>query len=470
MDKKLGIIVPYRDRYEHLLSFKKIIIPYLNDRGIDFELIVIEQDDEKPFNRGKLLNVGFIYAKKVKCNYVVFHDIDMIPFDVDYSYSDVPLQMATNFIGETERVVFDEYFGGVTMFPIEMFELINGYSNDYWGWGYEDTDLLHRCKINGVPLNIKEIKMMGGNSASLKFNGVDAYVRGKNFFKKDKPFTIFVSLHPEDLVCDFEKTDDKYSIFSISGYDFTITYNSFSRYTIEIFDDNHNIIYQYSNIKTNYRTNIIVTINPSDNKIKFYQDGEFISEENYKGLYDYTKEEYFYLGAGDPYRNGNENFFRGLISTFAVYDKELPYSEIREISNNVYFGLTQNFGRYKSDYNLILYYDAKIIKGYKLVDLSGNNNDGEIFHCEIVGETHHENKLIDVPFRRISTFELMSHEENGFVKTGWKSEMTRYNQLKFYNEVQKGYRNTKEDGLSNCDFVEHSVSKVKQQIHVVVGI
>lgn len=312
--------------------------------------------------------------------------------------------------------------------------------------------------------------MMGGNSASLKFNGVDAYVRGKNFFKKDKPFTIFVSLHPEDLVCDFEKTDDKYSIFSISGYDFTITYNSFSRYTIEIFDDNQNIIYQYSNIKTNYRTNIIVTINPSDNKIKFYQDGELISEENYKGLYDYTKQEYFYLGAGDPYRNGNENFFRGLISTFAVYDKELPYSEIREISNNVYFGLTQNFGRYKSDYNLILYYDAKIIKGYKLVDLSGNHNDGEIFHCEIVGESHYENKPIDVPFRRPSTFELLSHEENGFVKTGWKSEMTRYNQLRFYNEVQKGYRNTKEDGLSNCDFVEHSVSKVKQQIHVVVGI
>lgn len=470
MDKKLGIIVPYRDRFEHLQIFKKRLLPYLNDRGYNFELIVVEQGDDKAFNRGKLLNVGFLYAKKSKCDYIVFHDIDMVPIDVDYSYSDVPLQMATDFIGETKRIVFDEYFGGVTMFPIQLFEAINGYSNDYWGWGYEDTDLLHRCKINGLPLNVKQIKMMGGNSASLKFNGVDAFVRGKNFFKKDEPFTLFITFHPEELICDYKNKDDKYSIFSIQGYDFTITYNSFSRYTVEIFDENKEIIYQYSNIKTNYRTNIAVTINSIDKKIKFYQDGELISEQTFTGLFDYSEPEYFFLGAGDPYRNRDKNFFRGLISTFAVYDKELSYSEIREISNNTYFGLTQSFGRYTSDHNLILHYDAKIIKGYKLVDLSDNGNDGEIFNCEIVGESFNENKDIEIPFRRTSTFELLTHEENGFIKTGWKSELTRFNQLKFYNEVQKGYRNTKEDGLSNCDFVEHSVSKVKQQIHVVVGI
>ncbi len=31
----------------------------------------------------------------------------------------------------------------------------------------------------------------------------------------------------------------------------------------------------------------------------------------------------------------------------------------------------------------LLYYDAKFIKGYKLMDLSGNGNDGEIVNCEI---------------------------------------------------------------------------------------
>jgi hypothetical protein len=469
MVKKLGIIVPYRDRYEHLQSFKKVIIPYLNERGIDFELIVIEQDDGKAFNRGKLLNVGFIYAKKSKCDYVVFHDVDMVPIDVDYSYSEVPIQMATDFTGETERVVFDEYFGGVTMFPVTMFEHINGYSNDYWGWGYEDTDLLYRCKINEIPLDIKNIQMKGGNVASLKFNGVDAYVKGKNFFKQREEYTIFISFFPDNFICDHEKMDDKYSIFSISGYDFTITYNSYARYTVEMFDKNKNIVYQYSNIKTNYKTNIAITINPTENTITFYQDGDFVSQQIYNSFHPYEKEEFFYLGVGNPERKREQNFYKGLISSFAVYNKELSYSEIREISNNKYFGLTQSFGRYNSEDNLIVYYDAKFIRHYKLMDLVGDNH-GEIFNCEIVGESYPELKTIDVPFRRKSTFELLTHEENGFLKTGWKSNMTRYNQLKFYNEVQKGYRNTKEDGLSNCDFVEHSVSKVKQQIHVVVGI
>lgn len=469
MGKKLGVIVPFRNRYEHLQTFKKIIIPYLNERGIDFELIVVEQDDGHAFNRGKLLNVGFLYAKKIKCDYVVFHDVDMVPEDVDYSYSEIPLHMATNFTGETERIIFDEYFGGVTMFPSTMFEHINGYSNDYWGWGYEDTDLLYRCKINKIPLDIKKIEMKGGNVASLKFNGVDSYVKCENFFKQRQEYTIFVSFFPDGLVCNNEEKDDKYSVFSIPGYDFTITYNSYSRYSVEIFDEEKNILYQYSNITTNYRTNIAVTINPTNNEIKFYLDGNLVSQEQYKKLHKYEKEGHFYLGVGNPERKRGRNFFRGLISSFAVFNKELSYSEIREISNNQYFGLTQSFGRYTSDYALIHYYDAKFIKGYKLMDLV-SNNDGEIVNCEIVGETYGDFKLIDVPFRRKSTFELLTHEENGFVKTGWKSDMTRYNQLKFYNEVQKGFRDTKEDGLSNCEFTEHSVSSVKQQTHIVVGI
>ena len=66
MNNKLAIVVPYRNRYEQLLIFKKSIISYLKNKDIDFELIIVEQDDAKEFNRGKLLNIGFIYAKKLK--------------------------------------------------------------------------------------------------------------------------------------------------------------------------------------------------------------------------------------------------------------------------------------------------------------------------------------------------------------------------------------------------------------------
>ena len=43
---KLGVIVPYRHRYPQLQLFKSRISKYLQDKGIDYELIVIEQDDE----------------------------------------------------------------------------------------------------------------------------------------------------------------------------------------------------------------------------------------------------------------------------------------------------------------------------------------------------------------------------------------------------------------------------------------
>jgi hypothetical protein len=45
MNKKLGIIVPYRNRYDHLIIFKKRIKLFLKNKGIDYELIIVEQDD-----------------------------------------------------------------------------------------------------------------------------------------------------------------------------------------------------------------------------------------------------------------------------------------------------------------------------------------------------------------------------------------------------------------------------------------
>ena len=195
MEHKLGIIVPYRNRYDHLELFKKAIIQYLNNTDINYEIIIIEQDNEKLFNRGMVLNIGFEMAKKLKCDYVIFHDVDMLPINVDYSYSDKPLHLATNFISSenVNRIVFDEYFGGVTLFPVKDFEAINGFSNKYWGWGYEDSDLLLRCKKNGIPLDSKFIRQKYVCDKALKFNGVNSYAKIKNTLNLNQNMTIFIS-------------------------------------------------------------------------------------------------------------------------------------------------------------------------------------------------------------------------------------------------------------------------------------
>ena len=147
--EKLAIIVPYRNRYDQLLSFQEKIVKYLDNRDFNYCIIIVEQDNASAFNRGMLLNIGFKEAVKQRCDYVVFHDVDMTPIEVDYSNSDYPVHLAT------QDLPFEEYFGGITLFPVKDFEKINGFSNTYWGWGFEDDDLRYRCIKNNIIINNK---------------------------------------------------------------------------------------------------------------------------------------------------------------------------------------------------------------------------------------------------------------------------------------------------------------------------
>jgi beta-1,4-galactosyltransferase 1 len=471
---KLGIIVPYRDRPDHLIIFKKSITNYLKQKGIEFELIIVEQDEAKTFNRGKLLNIGFKHAKRLNCDYVAFHDVDMIPIDVDYSYSPYPIHLSSKFSNSNDtfsRIVFDEYFGGVTLFPTILFEAINGYSNEYWGWGYEDNDLLHRCKQFNINLNRKEISQPSANTAALKFNGHNSYVECKNVIEPTDCYTIFLSFFPNELHCNTETYDDTFSVLSVPGCDLNINFNSYSRYNFEIYDESENINYINSEIKPSYKTTIVATINPDTNEIKMYQDGELVNKKILtNNVYNYRRQTKLYLGAGDPKRDENKKYFQGLISSVAIYNTTLNDAEIKEISNNKFFGLTQNFGEYQSSDNLKLYYDAKFIKSYNLMDLSGNRNDGKIMNCEIVGYQIEDTKPIYIPHRRDCTFKLIQHEENGFVNGSWKNITTRYNQLRYINEVAPGHKNTKDDGLSNLVFKELNKANVRNQTHILVSI
>lgn len=147
MEERLSIIVPYRDREEHLSKF----IPCMENTeflsGIDYEILVVEQDD-KPFNRGKLLNIGAIESPSA--TYYCFHDVDMLPILSDYSYVEVPTHLAAEAEQFEYKLPYQGYFGGVTLFDKHSFIKANGYSNDYWGWGAEDDDVMYRCIAKGI--------------------------------------------------------------------------------------------------------------------------------------------------------------------------------------------------------------------------------------------------------------------------------------------------------------------------------
>jgi hypothetical protein len=475
MRSKLGIVVPYRNRGTQLHIFEDYIRNYLNNTGLNYEVFVIIQDDAKLFNRGMLLNVGFKYAEKMKCNYVVFHDVDMLPVEVDYSYSPIPLHMATNLKlidsdVESEKI-FDEYFGGVTLFPVDTFKKINGYSNKYWGWGYEDTDLLYRCIKGGVELDNIKIKNIGKPSKAIKFNGLESHVKIRNDFDLDNNYTFFISFLPEDIICDYDKDSDYYTVFSIPGYDTSISFNSFSRYNFLTFDEERNALYVNSSIKTNYKTNIAVTIDNDNKKIRVFQDGHFIGEiEIKKKLLSYSYERHCYLGVGQPDRKGDERFFRGYITKFAVFPEVIKDAEILEIGQNEEKEFRENFGEYNSANKLIIYYDPNFIETYELKNLVSKKFTGKLYNCEIVDLNFDEYKTLPIPHRRKSLFATLPHEQNGFVNNKWKTQFTRWNQLRYYNEVRKDNDDFISDGLSDLEFIEVDKIKSKKITFINVGI
>lgn len=471
---KLGIIVPYRNRKRDLRIFSNHMTEYFEGKEIDYEIIIVNQDSARQFNRGMLLNVGYTYAKKMGCDYMVFHDIDMLPIDVDYSYSEKPLHLATDFEleeDEKSREIFDEYFGGVTMFNMEDFEKINGYSNKYWGWGYEDTELLLRCRVAGLDLDTLEFKNYGKSGKALLFNGVDAYVECKNTIDLNNNATFFVSFYPEKIVLDHNRESDEFTVFSIPGWDFAICYNSFMRYNFCAFDSLRNPRYVNSKIKTNYKTNMTVVLDKENNVIKVYQDGEFLGQtEEFRKLHFYRKEPNFYLGVGKPDREIIPNFFKGRIDTFAYYEDMLDDKEIKEISHNTKHYLNESFGEYHSQDSLKIYYEADCIEDYKLKDLTNNGNDGNIVNCEIIKQKYTDCVEVKIPHRRKSLFKSLKHEENGFLGNRWKDQATRWNQLRFHNEVSINTNLMKTDGLSDLKFYEHEITKKNKITHVYVAI
>lgn len=153
---ELSIIVPYRDRKEHLKKFVPHINKFLKNK-VSFKIFIIEQDNEEKFNRGALKNIGFLFSEN-EFDYFCFHDIDHLPVSeaCDYSPTKSVAKLATyvsqfNF---TKRPVHE--LAGVVLFDKSTFKEVNGFSNDYWGWGIEDDDLGLRCIKKNILIESRE--------------------------------------------------------------------------------------------------------------------------------------------------------------------------------------------------------------------------------------------------------------------------------------------------------------------------
>ena len=185
------IVIPYRNRLEHLNYFLENTYPLIKKNMNNCKIIIIEQDGEELFNRGKLLNIGFkIYNNKSK--YFITQDVDINPCEkvINELYNKELENDEILGILNSPCITL----GGITKFSNKLLFEINGFPNNLWGWGVEDKVLHNRA----VFYNKKII-----------YNYYAKTEEADKFFKK------FEDNHDRKTSSDFNKnTSFEYNVFN----------------------------------------------------------------------------------------------------------------------------------------------------------------------------------------------------------------------------------------------------------------
>ena len=287
---KLGVCVPYRNREEHLHQFIPQVGKHLKEQGIEFCMYFCHQVDDKLFNRGATKNIAAKHAFEDGCDYIVWHDIDMIPEEgADYSYpKEHPIHLATKISQMDYQLKYHEYFGGAVLFTKEQVEKTNGYSNDYWDWGMEDDDLFYRCHLEGLT-NDSYLDVPFKQKKFLRFNGEDSWAKLpksrelRKFNSESHTVSILTRAfqmpekNPIYLIGSKEKRYVEYPIFRIAGYDYGISFNNSRALSLTFWNSFHQHNYMWLKRYDKQWSWVTVVIDAENKKSHFY----LISRQKY---------------------------------------------------------------------------------------------------------------------------------------------------------------------------------------------
>lgn len=143
----MAIIIPFRNRYEHLNHWLYYLHPILMRQQLDYGVYVINQHGDGVYNKARLMNAGHVEAlKEYDYDCFLFSDVDLVPLDDRNLYRcfEHPRHLAVAIDKFNFVLPYKHIFGGVTSLSKEQFLKVNGFSNNYWGWGGEDDDIYNR--------------------------------------------------------------------------------------------------------------------------------------------------------------------------------------------------------------------------------------------------------------------------------------------------------------------------------------
>ena len=449
MDKKLGICVPYRDREKHLSMLIPILSKFLNKKGINHQFYIAHQTDNKLFNRGAMKNIAAKHAFEDGCDYIAFHDVDMLPENehCDYSYPiDYPTHISTKLSKYKYKLNYEQYFGGVVLFTKEQIERTNGYSNDYWDWGMEDDDLFWRCVYEGYVE--KGLFAKYTNKKTISFNGESSYIEIPKQLELNK---ILSKSHTISILCNVEEQNEKYKEWLVGDasrrfveypifrhntkQSYGIGFNNSRAITSSV--HNHKDEFTYGWIKRNFNewTWITFSVNTESNKMYFYCNNTLVKNLQ-NGTLEETHSEYvgklknltsnFYIGKNSDDKSITvADFLKGKIADVKIWDKFISKENIT---------------------------DSIINDKEKPVFVLGNLSDVIYYDTE----TNYENFEVcnnKIPHRREGRFLSLPHIDEGFVDGKWvKGETTAKNERRLFLEMKKEKLNYKEDGIAQIKY------------------
>jgi hypothetical protein len=438
MTHKLGICIPYRDRRSHLEELIDKLGKLLTKKGINHKFYVGHQVDEKLFNRGAMKNIAAQYAFNDGCDYIAWHDVDMVPDEnVDYSYPENnPIHIATQLSKYDYGMNYDQYFGGVILFTKEQVEKTNGYSNDYWDWGQEDDDLFWRCYYEGYTTG--EVLNDYEDKTYAEFNGVDSHIElptnreVSSCLHNDHTISVLFNAEQQQekvpiwLVGDTEHKFIEYPLLRKDGsWTWGLSFNNSRAVSSMIFDRMNNPIYTWAKRFENQWTWLTVSYKKETNEYSLYVNDDLVL--NYMGvksneprklsdklrLHDAIKP--FLLG----FCNHTNTRFKGKISELKIYDTSI---------NNI----TES---------PILHFDAS------------KQLEGSIYNNVTIDKENIKVMRDVLPFRRQGKYECLPHIDEGFVNGKWaKGETTAKNERRFVTEMQQGKIDYKNDGMSTLKY------------------
>ena len=469
----LAIVVPYRDRREHLDIFLPHMVAFLSNKNIDYKLFIVEQADDKPFNYGKVCNVAFDLLKE-DYDYFCFHDIDMLPTSdkADYSYPKTPIHLATRVQVHENTLPYLQYLGGVFIIPKEQFEEVNGFSNEYYGWGYHDLDLLYRMDKAGLKLDSEYIfpridseyeldrlkitdSIKKEKVTYLKFDGETQMEILPNKFLKPittDSFTISAWINFDDFV-----KEEQY-LLSFPGYNSGISIQPDNTLRFNFWGKESQYYFNYRKLKPNQWHHIVANIDYDSNKLKlvidtFEETKKFDTLTEFElPLWDYTKDK-IYIGCGSH----GKNMFRGKLANLYIFDYSLSENEIKNLYLN---GLVYNKTLQTQFEPILRYQFNNFYKNY-IMDGSKNHNHASLYNTHGSNYSEYIKKdeiikttKIKLPKRIEATFQSLPHDNDTNIVERYKGfdPDTIENGIIFFNDILTEKFSTKKIGLNNLKY------------------